>query len=65
MPVSRRFILRKRQLIDLDGDSTYWWLRSPNPSYAYSERFVYTDGSLSDSYAYYGYGAVAACEIEL
>lgn len=55
----------KRQLIDLDGDSTYWWLRSPNPSYAYYERFVLTDGSLSYHYAYYGYGAVAACEIEL
>jgi len=55
----------KRQLIDLDGDSTFWWLRSPYPSNAYSERFVYTDGSLSSDGAYYGHGAVAACEIEL
>jgi hypothetical protein len=55
----------KRQLIDLDGDSTFWWLRSPNPSNANYERFVTTDGSLGSSLAYNGYGAVAACEIEL
>ena len=55
----------KRQLIDLDGDSTYWWLRSPNPSYACYERIVGTDGSLSNYGASSGSGAVAACEIEL
>lgn len=55
----------KRQLIDLDGDSTYWWLRSPYPSDATCERGVYTDGSLSDVHACLGSGAVAACEIEL
>ena len=55
----------KRQLIDLDGDSTYWWLRSPYPSYASDERYVITDGSLYYDLACYGYGAVAACEIEL
>ena len=55
----------KRQLIDLDGDSTFWWLRSPYPSGASNERYVYTDGSLYDNVAYYGTGAVAACEIEL
>ena len=55
----------KRQLIDLDGDSTYWWLRSPYPSNARGERHVNTDGSLSGNGAYNGSGAVAACEIEL
>ena len=55
----------KRLLIDLDGDSTYWWRRSPNPSYASNERLVYTDGSLSSNGACGGNGAVAACEIEL
>ena len=55
----------KRQLIDLDGDSTSWWLRSPNPSYAYIERAVNTDGSLNYYGAYHSIGAVAACEIEL
>lgn len=55
----------KRQLIDLDGDSTYWWLRSPYPSSATLERYVRTDGSLNRDSASYGHGAVAACEIEL
>ena len=55
----------KRQLIDLDGDSTYWWLRSPYPSDASNERCVITDGSLNSSNASRGNGAVAACEIEL
>ena len=55
----------KWQLIDLDGDSTFWWLRSPTPSSADSERIVSTDGSLSGSSACGGGGAVAACEIEL
>lgn len=54
----------KRQLIDLDGDSTFWWLRSPYPSSAYNERCVFLDGSLNGDYAYYGYGAVAACAIK-
>lgn len=54
----------KRQLIDLDGDSTYWWLRSPYPSSANLERTVRTDGSLYGSSAYHGYGAVAACAIK-
>ena len=55
----------KRQLIDLDGDSTFWWLRSPSPSSAFGERFVFTGGSLSGGGACSGGGAVAACEIEL
>jgi len=50
---------------DLSNGSTarYWWLRSPNPSSAYNARYVYTDGSLNNSYASSGYGAVAACVI--
>ena len=50
---------------DLSSQSTarYWWLRSPYPGGAYSVRRVSSDGSLSDSNAYYGIGAVAACEI--
>jgi hypothetical protein len=54
----------KRQLIDLDGDSTYWWLRSPYPGYASSARFVGTDGSLNRGNAGSGIGAVAACAIK-
>ena len=54
----------KRQLIDLDGDETFWWLRSPNPSNAYYERYVLTDGSLDNYRACNGYGAVAACAIK-
>jgi len=50
---------------DLSNASTarYWWLRSPTPSYAYSERRVNTDGSLSSNDACSGNGAVAACVI--
>lgn len=55
----------KRQLIDLDGDSTFWWMRSPYPWDATSERLVTTDGSLNYNSAFGGLGAVAACEIEL
>ncbi len=54
----------KRQLIDLDGDETYWWLRSPNPSNASDERTVNTDGSLGNDRANDGIGAVAACAIK-
>lgn len=54
----------RRALKDGDGDPTFWWLRSPLPSSAYGARVVYTDGSLSNSYAGYGHGAVAACVIK-
>lgn len=54
----------RRALKDGDGDPTFWWLRSPNPSYASNARSVYTDGSLYCNGAYYGYGAVAACAIK-
>ena len=32
----------------------YWWLRTPNSSYAHSVRNVSTDGTLYYNYAYYG-----------
>jgi len=54
---------KKRQLKDLDGDETYWFMRSPYPGNAYVVRFVYTDGALFHSYACNGGGAVAACVI--
>ena len=41
----------------------YWWMRSPYPWNARVARYVYTDGSLDYNYAYYGYGAVAACTV--
>lgn len=40
-----------------------WWLRTPNPSYAYYERYVNSFGALTSNNADSGYGAVAACEI--
>jgi len=40
-----------------------WWLRTPLPSSAYVERLVFSSGALNGYYAYYGYGAAAACEI--
>ena len=40
-----------------------WWLRTPNSSYAYYERLVYSSGALGHGGAYTGLGAVAACEI--
>lgn len=43
----------------LGTDARYWWLRSPNPSYAHYERRVNTDGSLRINYASISYGAVA------
>ena len=54
---------RKRQLLDGDGDHAYWWLRSPDPSDAYTVRTVISDGSLYNYYAYYGNSAAAACYI--
>ena len=54
----------RRALKDGDGDPTSWWMRSPDPWYAYFERSVYTDGSLYNNHACGGYGAVAACAIK-
>lgn len=34
--------------------AVYWWLRSPNPSYYNSAYNLGTDGSVSNSYVYYG-----------
>jgi len=41
----------------------YWWLRSPDPSRANSERLVITDGSLSNVHAYSGYWTVPGLTI--
>lgn len=40
-----------------------WWLRSPVPGIAGNARVVDTTGARSNSYAYFGYGAAAACVI--
>ncbi|MBR3585054.1 MAG: hypothetical protein IKO00_03425 [Oscillospiraceae bacterium] len=45
------------------GTARHWWLRSPHPSYAYNERYVYTDGSLRHDYAGNGYWAVPGLDI--
>ena len=42
-----------------NGTARYWWLRSPHPSFASSERYVYPDGALNDHNAYYAHGVVA------
>lgn len=36
----------------------YWWLRTPNSSYAYFVRYVRSDGTLDLNYACVGYGGV-------
>ena len=36
----------------------YWWLRTPNSSNAFSVRYVNSDGSLINIYAYNGYNGV-------
>ena len=48
---------------DSAGSARYCWLRSPHPSYAYFERSVNTDGTLSGSYAHFTFGAAPACII--
>lgn len=40
-----------------------WWLRSPNWSYAYYERYVTSSGYASNYYAYSSYAVVPACRI--
>lgn len=42
----------------------YWWLRTPYPSGASSERNVYTSGALNNSGANLAHGAPAACIIQ-
>ena len=39
-----------------DGDSYYWWLRSPNVTYTSGFRYVYNDGSVYGYTASYSYG---------
>lgn len=46
-----------------NGAARGWWLRSPYPSGAYGERFVLTDGSLSNVVASLGYWAVPGLDI--
>lgn len=42
----------------------YWWLRTPDYSYAYYARYVYSDGSLSSGSAYIGdYGVRPALNL--
>ena len=45
------------------GTARNWWLRSPYPSHASSERLVNLSGALNNSNADYGYGVAAACVI--
>ena len=40
-----------------------WWLRSPVPGVAGNARIVGATGARSNSYAYFGFGAAAACVI--
>ena len=60
---SESALANRRMLKDRDGDPAYWWLRSPNPGYAYYVRLVHSAGSLYYVNAYSGVGAVAACVI--
>lgn len=47
--------LKYKALLALDD---WWWLVTPYAGYAYSARYVYTDGHLSSSYAYGGNSGV-------
>jgi hypothetical protein len=43
----------------------YWWLRTPNSSYARGVRGVYSDGSLSNNNAYFGgWGVRPLCNLK-
>lgn len=53
----------RRVKTDMDGDESFWWLRSPYPSDAYNVRDVYTSGALSSSLAGNGSGLAPACVI--
>ena len=44
------------------GSARNVWLRSPNPSNANNERYVYTDGTLNNNNANKSNGAAADCE---
>ena len=47
----------------LNGSNRNWWLRSPNVSYSYYVRSVYTDGSLDYNIANRTFGVSPACVI--
>ena len=47
-----------------NNNAYYWWLRTPSPSHAYIERYVYSSGALYNNVAYYSLGAAAACIIQ-
>lgn len=51
----------RRQFFDEDGDSRWYFTRSPIPGGASYVRYVHTDGSLNHNGAYDGYGAAPAC----
>ena len=46
------------------GAAGVWWLRTPNPSYAYNERYVTSSGALYNSDASRSYGSAPACIIQ-
>lgn len=49
--------------IAVPATARYWWLRSPNPSYAGSVRVVSPDGALGNYSVLVGHGAAPACVI--
>lgn len=53
----------ERKKFDSFGSARIVWLRSPDPSNAYGERRVDTDGTLYNVSAYNSIGAAAACII--
>ncbi|MBQ4121494.1 MAG: hypothetical protein IJD35_05725 [Clostridia bacterium] len=46
-----------------DGSAANWWLRSPSSGYAVIVRFVRSDGTVSNYYAYSASGLAPACTI--
>ena len=54
----------KRIKYKTDNTAQHWWLRTPYPSVAYTERHVNTSGALSGGIASNIYGAAAACIIQ-
>lgn len=58
-------MFRKYSEQDLLSLDDWWWLITPNAGYAYLARFVNTDGSLYNGYAYSGhYGVRPAFYVE-
>ena len=53
----------RRVKIDMDGEESVWWLRSPYPSVASGVRSVSALGALSNYSAYVGLGLAPACVI--